>query len=598
MRKRGFSLASIGQAAKKNLQLTPKSKPKKNRGRARRHRHSRDGSISSSASSFDEESSYSEISGSDFSSSYSEESKVERYSRSRKGKDRQYHRSRADKRNYNEKDRRRSRRRGRDRHSPDSYEEYSTPQRQVKNPNMLGGDDSAQMIDLLMSILPFYGKGDGHSDAVVIDTIHRLPPHALEMQDMDGNTLLLLACQAGAFNLMPILLGRGCNVNTRNNVGASCLHFACFVESFSPDAAMALIRHGAVAEVAEHEFGCTPLHWAAFSGHVELCATLCRAGGNPNTLDKNGCDPIHYSNQNGHTACAQLLGSFTAKKVRAATSPAATATTNAASLSAPPDESEWVRCLDGSTGSSFYHNKDTGESLWGDEYREADQPSVVGIKPPPGKVEPKEAKSDGKESKAVKSLSIISNIVSESDGDARDLNAIKQAPSHEIDLDTCQHVPLSDISATLSSLDKVTKVTEETKLRAIVEDLDETSSNEKVEPAMDTDMPQKLPPEKESQLADIVEDLVETTSIEDAEPSLITAQTEGLSMTDNKEEHCNFIVDSSKKPSTLSRLNSWDVDFYAEEEKKNELSPQKDMNKLSAETSDANDKVDNETQKK
>jgi hypothetical protein len=28
--------------------------------------------------------------------------------------------------------------------------------------------------------------------------------------------------------------------------------------------------------------------------------------------------------------------------------------------------------LDGSTGSSFYNNRDTGESLWGDEFREVD----------------------------------------------------------------------------------------------------------------------------------------------------------------------------------------------------------------------------------
>ncbi len=225
------------------------------------------------------------------------------------------------------------------------------------------------MINLLMGILPFYGRGDSHSDSVVIDTIHKLSPRALEMQDVDGNTLLILTCQASAHDLLPILLSKGCNVNARNKVGATCLHFACFVDTFAPDAAVALVRHGAVAEVAELEFGCTP--WAAFSDDVELCATLCTAGANPTTLDNNGCDPIHYSKQNGHAACVRLLESVSKSKTGASISPLAGAT-HATSPSISSENSKWVRCLDGSTGSSFYNNRDTGESLWGDEFREVD----------------------------------------------------------------------------------------------------------------------------------------------------------------------------------------------------------------------------------
>ncbi|KAL9185039.1 hypothetical protein ACHAXT_002816 [Thalassiosira profunda] len=171
-------------------------------------------------------------------------------------------------------------------------------------------DEAAQMTNLLMRILPFYGQGDEPSDQVVVETIHRLPPHALEMQDVDGNTLLMLACQAGAFSLTPLLLSKGCSANTRNHAGASPLHYACFVDTFNADAAISLVRHGALAEVVETDFGCTPLHWAAFSGHTELCAALCRAGGNPRTLDKNGCDAIHYAKQHSHTTCSRLLESF------------------------------------------------------------------------------------------------------------------------------------------------------------------------------------------------------------------------------------------------------------------------------------------------
>ena len=51
------------------------------------------------------------------------------------------------------------------------------------------------------------------------------------MTDVDGNTLLMITCQSGAFGLLPILLSKGCDVNARNNVGASCLHYACFAET-------------------------------------------------------------------------------------------------------------------------------------------------------------------------------------------------------------------------------------------------------------------------------------------------------------------------------------------------------------------------------
>jgi len=270
------ALASIKQ------NLTPKkSKPKKEREKHAKNRRRRgrddESSVSSSSSissgggsSYESScSSLSSGSGSFLSSSSSlseeEESKWERYSRSRKSKDHSRHyRSRSarggDKRRHDKRDRRRTRRRDRDQYSSGAHG-YGTPQRHLKSP-AVSGDEAAQMVDLLMRIVPFYGKGDGHSDAVVVDTIHRLPPQALEICDIDGNTLLMIVCQSGAYDLMPVLLSKGCNINTRNNNGASCLHFACFSDTFSPDAAMALIRHGAVAEVAENEFGCTPLHWA------------------------------------------------------------------------------------------------------------------------------------------------------------------------------------------------------------------------------------------------------------------------------------------------------------------------------------------------
>lgn len=70
---------------------------------------------------------------------------------------------------------------------------------------------------------------------------------------------------------------------------------------------------------------------------------LCIAGANPLTKDKGDNDPISYSKQSGNAACTALLESFVGDK-------------NGES------NLRWDRMIDGSTGHSFYYNKDTGKS--------------------------------------------------------------------------------------------------------------------------------------------------------------------------------------------------------------------------------------------
>jgi ankyrin repeat protein len=282
------TLASMGR-------LLPKRK--KHSGEPRRHRSRHDDSLSSSGAS-SEKVSFSNMS----------EGRDERYDRSpsrsdddirrldklnsrgnhQKGTSRRGQRSDNDSQYLN---RERNRGRRSEFYSPNYERDYTPP----RHRNTVVDDDAARSVDLLMRILPLYGRGDSRSDALVLDTIDRLPSRALETKDIDGNTLLLIACQTGAYNLLPTLLEKGCSINARNNLGASCLHYACSVETFAPDVAMTLLRHGALAEVADLQFLSTPLHWAAYSGHIELCMELCRSGAIPTTVDRNGFDSIHYS---------------------------------------------------------------------------------------------------------------------------------------------------------------------------------------------------------------------------------------------------------------------------------------------------------------
>eukprot|EP00804_Cyclotella_cryptica_P017534 CCRYP_006708-RA/>CCRYP_006708-RA protein AED:0.02 eAED:0.02 QI:472/1/1/1/1/1/3/175/1303 len=347
MRKSSLAIAlnSISRAAKQ--QLTPSSK-KDSEGQSRRQEHRRIDSASSSSLSA---SSFSDISESENATCSSEESRS--VSRSSRQERRQNRRGSGHSRR---KHQRRLRHLRRDhRHRPRHFDPR---------------DDAEQMVELLGSLLPFYGTGDHNSDALVIDTIHRLPPHSLETHDHNGTTLLLLVCQFAAYDLLPTLLAKGCNVNASNNTGATPLHFACFSDTFSADSALTLIRHGALAEVAEHDWGCTPLHWAAFAGHVELCRALCVAGARPTTFDKSGKDAIYYAKQSGNFACTALLESFRGDD-----------TGNTGNL-------RWERMIDGRTGSSFYHNAETGESIWGDNFRQSISEAKLGneslVEPPVG----------------------------------------------------------------------------------------------------------------------------------------------------------------------------------------------------------------------
>ena len=98
-------------------------------------------------------------------------------------------------------------------------------------------DETDQMHELLEQVLPYFGQGDNAIDATVKDTINRLPFHCLEHRNGEGNTILMMCCQFSAIELLPILLSKGSNPNALNHYGESCLHFTCYSDSFSLEAA-------------------------------------------------------------------------------------------------------------------------------------------------------------------------------------------------------------------------------------------------------------------------------------------------------------------------------------------------------------------------
>jgi len=231
-------------------------------------------------------------------------------------------------------------------------------------------DETTQMIEILQEIIPFYGQGDHQSDAIVRDTIERLPEHALELPDATGNTILLLACQSGAYDLVPLLLSRGSDAGAQNNDGVASLHYACYTDSFSPEMAELLVDNGATADVFENQYGCSPLHWAAFAGHTDLCNLLCHAGGNPRTVDKNGCDAVEYARQSGNEDCSQFLLSLADPRAGAAASAASTHTASVEQAANNNEGGAWEEHIDDQSGRKYFRNTSTEQALWENEYKE------------------------------------------------------------------------------------------------------------------------------------------------------------------------------------------------------------------------------------
>lgn len=80
---------------------------------------------------------------------------------------------------------------------------------------------------------------------------------------------------------MEPILAKGASPTAVNGVGICPLHYTCYADSLSLEAAEALLWRGADPSAAETTYGCTPLHYAASAGDADLCALLVEHGAQP-----------------------------------------------------------------------------------------------------------------------------------------------------------------------------------------------------------------------------------------------------------------------------------------------------------------------------
>ena len=158
-------------------------------------------------------------------------------------------------------------------------------------------DVELQPLDILLQFIPYYGQGDPANDAIVRSTLSGMSVEDIDSKDEFGNTLLLLACQYRCEDLARIMLNKGANPSALNSAGACCLHFACYKESQSMSIAKVLLQSGASPEVVESTYGCTPLHYCAGSGNIDLCKMLLSHGAQVNSADFYNYTCVDYARE-------------------------------------------------------------------------------------------------------------------------------------------------------------------------------------------------------------------------------------------------------------------------------------------------------------
>ncbi|CAM9111323.1 unnamed protein product, partial [Laminaria digitata] len=217
----------------------------------------------------------------------------------------------------------------------------------------------------LFGLVPFYGGSDGPMDQMVKLTLASVGPNSIDVRDQEGNTLLILACQHACEDLVESILAKGASPTAVNGVGICPLHYTCFADSLSLEAAEALLWRGANPSAAETTYGCTPLHYAASAGDADLCALLVEHGARAQTQDYYTYTAVKYAKDAGHDAIVELLGGEDYAAAWGGTGDMYAGMGAGDDVeSTTPSGGLWIRHMDLETQLAYHMNDETGESWW------------------------------------------------------------------------------------------------------------------------------------------------------------------------------------------------------------------------------------------
>jgi len=119
--------------------------------------------------------------------------------------------------------------------------------------------------------------------------------------DRSGTTLLMLAAGNGNQQLLEFLLKSGANVLKQNQYGDTAVAIAALRGHLN------LVRRLVEAKAAFETSGWSPLHYAAFAGHVEVAKFLIGKHCPLDAVAPNGQTALMLAAKNGHLDVVKTL---------------------------------------------------------------------------------------------------------------------------------------------------------------------------------------------------------------------------------------------------------------------------------------------------
>ncbi|OXB54970.1 hypothetical protein ASZ78_012746 [Callipepla squamata] len=149
---------------------------------------------------------------------------------------------------------------------------------------------------------------NGHSECLRLLIGNAEPQNAVDIQDGNGQTPLMLSVLNGHTDCVYSLLNKGANVDAKDKWGRTALHRGAVTGH--EECVEALLQHGAKSLLRDCR-GRTPIHLSAACGHIGVLGALLQSATSvdavPAIADNHGYTSLHWACYNGHDSCVELL---------------------------------------------------------------------------------------------------------------------------------------------------------------------------------------------------------------------------------------------------------------------------------------------------